>query len=319
LVWIAPDTVKTHATDAMLLLDCVNQYGLNHADYHPDKLLYDELRALKSGTAGLSNERKVLFDIWLTDAMLAFENNLHYGRFNPAYPANKIDANEGEVFNSVAMLNAALKSKEFMKSITLVQPTSKIYYDLKHMMYQQTGLYTGDCYEFPEAGIRRMAINMERLRWYSGEKTLMEINIPSSILTVHLPDSDANFRLKMSKATLLALAKQLGSATLMKISVVNDQTILHIKPAIGKGLQELNDMPLVKHATDQPLQITVLKSKKLADLLLHRNLKRASSIPVKLTYITCEPKGGALINYKDIYGLDNSLMLTLYHTATKPD
>jgi hypothetical protein len=66
LAWIAPDTVKIHATDAMLLLDCVLQYGLNHASYHPDKLLYDELRLLTSGTATVNNERKALFDIWLT-------------------------------------------------------------------------------------------------------------------------------------------------------------------------------------------------------------------------------------------------------------
>jgi len=150
LVWVAPDTAKTHATDAMLLLDCVVQYGLNHADYHPNKLLYDERRLLTSRTTKVSNERKAMFDIWLTDAILTFENNLHYGRFNPDYTARKIDANEREVFNSIIVLNDVFKSKDFIKAITMVQPKSKIYYDLKYQMYLETGLYTGDCYEFPE-------------------------------------------------------------------------------------------------------------------------------------------------------------------------
>jgi hypothetical protein len=35
LVLIAPDTVKTHASEVMLMLDCVLQFGLNYADYHP--------------------------------------------------------------------------------------------------------------------------------------------------------------------------------------------------------------------------------------------------------------------------------------------
>jgi hypothetical protein len=46
LAWVAPDTIKTQAPDAMLLLDCVRQYGLNHEDYHPRQLLYETLNRL---------------------------------------------------------------------------------------------------------------------------------------------------------------------------------------------------------------------------------------------------------------------------------
>jgi len=320
LVWVAPDTVKTHATDAMLLLDCVVQYGLNHADYHPSKLLYDELSLLTSSTAKVSNERKAMFDIWLTDAILTFENNLHYGRFNPDYTARKIDANEREVFNSLVVLNDALKSKEFKKTITLVQPKSKIYHDLKYQMYLETGLYTGDCYEFPERAIQRMAINMERLRWYSvSKKEVMEINIPSQVLTIHLRHNDYHFKLKMSKSVLQALAKESIYPAIMTISVVHKQPILHITHAIRKDLQELNNIPQIKTAKDEPFNILVFKSKELSALLSSLDVEKikVNYSPVNFTYITCEIKEGGLVNYKDIYGLDNGLKLALYHAEKK--
>ncbi|HAL81172.1 MAG TPA: hypothetical protein DCO83_02190 [Mucilaginibacter sp.] len=46
LSWIAPETVKMHASEAMLMLDCVMQYGLNPPDYHPGELLYEKLNDL---------------------------------------------------------------------------------------------------------------------------------------------------------------------------------------------------------------------------------------------------------------------------------
>lgn len=320
LVCVAPDTVKTHATDAMLLLDCVVQYGLNHADYHPNKLLYDELNLLTSSTTKVSNERKAMFDIWLTDAILTFENNLHYGRLNPDYTARKIDANKREVFNPLVVLNDALKSKEFKKTITLVQPKSKIYHDLKYQTYLETGLYTGDCYEFPETGIQKMAINMERLRWYSvRKKEVMEINIPSRVLTIHLRHNDYHFKLKMSKSVLQVLAKQSAYPAVMTVSVVDRQPILHITPAIRKDLQELNNIPQIKTAKNEPFNILVFKSKELSALLSSLDVGKikVNSNPVNFTYITCEIKEGELVNYKDIYGLDNGLKLVLYHAEKK--
>lgn len=64
LAWLAPDTVKTHAYDAMLMLDCVRQYGLNHADYHPDQLLYDKLNFITTNYNRASEDEKATFDIF---------------------------------------------------------------------------------------------------------------------------------------------------------------------------------------------------------------------------------------------------------------
>ena len=39
----------------------------------------------------ISNSKKARFDILLTDALVALMNNLHYGKLNPKYAAEKID------------------------------------------------------------------------------------------------------------------------------------------------------------------------------------------------------------------------------------
>ncbi len=319
LAWVAPDTVKTHATDAMLLLDCILQYGLNHADYHPDRLLYNELSLITSHTSAVSKERKALFDIWLTDAILAFENNLHYGKANPGYPAVKIDANSGDGFDAVANLGHALKSKEFTKAITMAQPQSLMYRGLQRQLYLQTGLFTGDCYEFPLSGIAIMAINMERLRWYSSrKKALMEINIPSLTLTAHLQTGDRYYKLKASKAALNALAGQLNNPAPMFMSVVNGQVALQVVP-VGSSIiaSEVNTKLLVKDAARQSLTLYVLKSKELATRLSAQNSKKSNPVPAAFTYITCVLKGAELIKYKDIYGLDKGLQAAMYPPEIK--
>jgi murein L,D-transpeptidase YcbB/YkuD len=162
LAWIAPDTVKTHAWDAMLLLDCIKQYGLNHDDYHPDLLLYPTLhRIIENG----SDREKATYDILLTDAMIRLINDLHYGKLNPVYTETKI--NEGTRFKADAILILALQSNAFLTCIDQVQPNAKLYVDLQDHMRLLVGQRSGDCYVIPQGLIRKMAINMERLRWIS--------------------------------------------------------------------------------------------------------------------------------------------------------
>ncbi|MES2276253.1 MAG: hypothetical protein V4592_09530 [Bacteroidota bacterium] len=163
LAWVAADTVKTHVYDAMLLLDCVRQYGLNHGDYHPKQLLYVTLKKLVEGKG--TKDEEAGFDILMTDAMIRFVNNLHYGKLNPVYTSAKLD--HGAKFKADASLLAALKEKDFLSAVDIMQPRSKLYIDLQNHMRLLAGQRTGDCYEIPEALIQKMAINMERLRWMS--------------------------------------------------------------------------------------------------------------------------------------------------------
>ena len=163
LAWIAADTIKTHVWDAMLLLDCVRQYGLNHEDYHPKQLLYPELHKLIQQNK--KDEAAALYDIFLTDAIIRFINDLHYGKLNPVYTTGKID--RGLRFKTYTVLIAALNSNDFVGMINSIQPKSKLYFDLQDHMRLLVGQRSGDCYVIPQGLIRKMAINMERLRWIS--------------------------------------------------------------------------------------------------------------------------------------------------------
>lgn len=163
LAWIAPDTVKTHAAEAMLMLDCVKLYGLSHADYHPKQLVYDQLHKLveKGGT----DVEKARYDILLTDAMIRLMNDMHYGKLNPVYTLVKID--RGVWFRAERELQIAIQSAAFLDAIDQSQPKSKLYLDMQDHMRLVVGQRSGDCYLIPPELVRKMAINLERLRWMS--------------------------------------------------------------------------------------------------------------------------------------------------------
>jgi murein L,D-transpeptidase YcbB/YkuD len=163
LAWIAPDTVKTHAWEAMLMLDCVRLYGLSHMDYHPKQLIYDQLHNLVE--QGGTDAEKARYDILLTDAMIRLMNDLHYGKLNPVYTTRKID--HGLRFKAWKELQMAIESQKFLNEIDKSQPKSKLYFDLQDHMRLVVGQRSGDCYLIPPQLIRKMAINMERLRWIS--------------------------------------------------------------------------------------------------------------------------------------------------------
>lgn len=163
LVWILKDTVKTPAWATMLLLDCVLQYGLNPTDYHPLVLTYDNLhRTQKENTI---NSDKAAFDVLMTDAIITVINNLHYGKLNPYFPAEKIDGENITEFRGDKILIDALDQNDIMNAILKVQPHSEAYINLQRHMKLVITKYTGTTRVKPESDIRKMAINMERLRW----------------------------------------------------------------------------------------------------------------------------------------------------------
>ncbi|MDB5150516.1 MAG: hypothetical protein JWQ57_4536 [Mucilaginibacter sp.] len=316
LAWIAPDTVKMHAGDAMILLDCVNQYGLNHAGYHPEKLTYTQLELLTRHNTQVSNMQKAQFDMWLTDALITFINNLHFGRLNPDYSRQKIDAGVGD-FDAASVLKAALLSQDFTKAITDVQPQSKAYRDFRHQLYLQTGLFVGDCYEFPEAGIRLMAINMERLRWYSiRRKTQVELNIPSLTLTIHEPDSNYYLRIKADQASLAALVKGAHHRSVVSVSVRGDKIVFILSPSPNKNKQELPVKFLGSNDTwmPRPGDIVITGHDKLIKKLFtgQTNKRKLIQQGLNITYLTCSLKDDELIRYNDLFKIDKRLESALY-------
>jgi L,D-transpeptidase YcbB len=162
-VWVLKDTIKTPVWDAMLLLDVVAQYGLNPNDYYLSQLTYNKLHFVQSEKA--NNNDKAGFDILLTDAVIALINNLHYGKLNPEFSPKRIDAENISEFKGDKILIEALGQKSLMTSILKVQPHSEAYNNLQRHMKLLTTKYSGVNYTKPERDIRKMAINMERLRW----------------------------------------------------------------------------------------------------------------------------------------------------------
>jgi len=203
--WIRPQAGTGPAWQAMLMLDCVMQYGLAHDDYHPKQLLYKQLHAILDTPGKVGMREQAHFEIILTDAMVTLVNNLHYGKLNPNYPAAKVDADTAgkKVFraeNSIAQALQLTKGYDFLAAIEEVQPKAKAYRDMQYHMRLLTGLYTGDCYDIPEGDLRTMAINMERLRWATMEDSVfIQINIPSFTLRYVSPHSICTFRVAVGK------------------------------------------------------------------------------------------------------------------------
>ena len=198
--WIKPQTETGPAWQTMLILDCVLQFGLSHADYHPQELQYRRLHDILDTPGKVSPDMQARYDIMLTDAAITFMNHLHYGKLNPELSASRIDKGGGLEFEAVAYLSRALKEKDVMAAIADVQPKAKEYTAMQYQMHLLEGVYQGDCYEIPQEKIRKIAINMERLRWANtADSIYVQINIPSYSLKLSLPDSTYQFKVIVGK------------------------------------------------------------------------------------------------------------------------
>ncbi len=199
IAWVRPDTVKSEIYKSMLLMDCVLQFGLNRADFHPEELTYDRLRPLVEKNATLRDRSN--YDVYLTDGLITLINHLHFGKFNPLYSTQVLEAKNKNIgFDPVRHLTSALKARDFMEAVVSAQPKMKMYSLLQDYLHLVKGQYIDDCYEFPEGDARKMAINMERMRWInSGKNYFIHINIPSFSLKLIHGDSVVLFKTVVGK------------------------------------------------------------------------------------------------------------------------
>jgi murein L,D-transpeptidase YcbB/YkuD len=345
LVWIFPDSVKAHSWEALLMLDCIVQFGLNHNDYHPDRLLSIKMHRLISNFGKVSNDQKAEFDVLLTDAVLTFMNHLHYGKLNPAYPVKSIDTGIPGRFHADTSLVKAFSKPDFMSAVLSVQPHSRAYTMMQSTMRLITGQYVGDCYEVPEGQVRKMALNMERLRWtdLSGNK-FIQINVPSKVLKFQLPDTAYQFKVFTgSSAQPIPLMQSYingfyfsGQSNQNRMKTARISFHLKNPGRISlSGIAENNVIDRYKTASDQ-VDILMPASKKLASLLLAgdgqkgmvktlgnagetmhgKNFNLRNNIPLKITYFTCEVIDGQVVLYDDPYHLDKSLETALLGNAS---
>jgi murein L,D-transpeptidase YcbB/YkuD len=332
-VWVKPQSGMGTTWQAMLMLDCVLQFGLAHADYHPYELSVDSLHTMLEKPSKLSWYDKARFEIVLTDAMITFMNHLHYGKFNPRYLPERIDQGRNITFLAVEKLKEALLEKDFMQTIIDVQPKNTAFRELQEYMHLAKGQYTDDCYEFPEADIRLAAINMERLRWLDVDQVpFLHINIPSFELKLVEPDSTYVFKVIVGKL------KQSTPSGQSAIGYFTTGLDWKVPQNIGSFLVYLHNSPnhqLFDKKASVPGHgyIRVQKASTLAALLMRydrlanrtvRGQKEVSNyrknnvvlrkpIPITVTYLTCTVKDGQLERYQDIYELDQLLVNKLYN------
>lgn len=223
-VWTIEQKDQNKTWAAMLLIDCVLQFGLRHEDYHPKDLQYTTLHTILEQPGKISNKQKARFEILLTDALLNFMNNLHFGKLNPHHPASEIDRQTIDGFNTEETLTNALKQPAFMDAIVKVQPANDDYKAFQHQLHLIKGVYEGDCYETPEADVRKIAVNMERLRWMDmKDSAYIQINIPTYTLKLVKPDTTFSFKIIVgSPATPTPLMETMLTGLAVTQSPKND-------------------------------------------------------------------------------------------------
>jgi murein L,D-transpeptidase YcbB/YkuD len=200
--WLRSEENVQPTVSAMLLLDCVRQYGLQRKDYHPSILTYALMHDVLSSSASYSAKQKIEFELMLTDAMVSMINHLHYGAYNPNLKRATIDSGLEKGLRAEDVLQNAKNEHELMEVILSVQPKMEEYKQLQGYMKLITGQYICDSYDTPEDEVKKIAINMERLRWSNiDDAVYLHINIPSFELNYFQADHTYQFKVVVGKPT----------------------------------------------------------------------------------------------------------------------
>jgi murein L,D-transpeptidase YcbB/YkuD len=195
--WIRAAQKPDQPETAMLLLEYSYQFGLSLSDYHREAISLQKLRKLRDTPTEMNQKEKAVFDILMTDALITFINNLHFGKYNPSYNSAYIDTSPIDGFRSDDILLYAKKQTDFLKAILEVQPKIKAYTDFQN--YLNTLYAENDCIA-PQTEVEKIMINMERLRWAdTKDTTYILVNIPSYTLEFHQQDDVTDFKVIIGK------------------------------------------------------------------------------------------------------------------------
>lgn len=198
--WLREEQNVGSTTSAMLLLDCIKHYGLQHENYHPEILNYALMHDILNRKNIVTAAQKIEFELMLTDAMVSMINHLHYGRLNPSLSEAAIDNGSSLKLRADEFLINVANSPYLMDSILTVQPKIKQYQQLQDYLRLITGQYACDSFELPEPEIREIALNMERLRWTElNTDKYLQVNIPSFYLSYITRDSITSFKVVIGK------------------------------------------------------------------------------------------------------------------------
>ncbi|TGE23588.1 L,D-transpeptidase scaffold domain-containing protein [Hymenobacter metallicola] len=149
------------ATQALQLLRQAREFGLSPASYASAELLAlpDSLRV--ATTLEARQQLVASFELRLTDALLRYATHLRYGQLQ----ASTLQAT-AVTGQASALLEQALAAETFAATFLQCQPSSLPYQRLQQAWSRSLPL-TPDSVPGPgnEADFRRVAVNLERLRW----------------------------------------------------------------------------------------------------------------------------------------------------------
>lgn len=197
-LWFNADALHHHLWSATDLIINSAHYGLNQEDYHCDRVTAGNINSLLHNEETLINKPRL--DVLLTDAMITFICDLHYGRANPAFPKPALDQEGFNGLKADSVLQAALSRGDFREVILDVQPAFKGYRELQEYNRLLVGQLSGDCYEIPTDTIRLIALNLERWRWLNTVPgDYIFINLAAFNLSYIRADSTTQFRIIAGK------------------------------------------------------------------------------------------------------------------------
>lgn len=220
--------------------------------------------------------------------MIRFINNLHYGKLNPGYTEKLLDARSNDGLKAEIILLRAIKAKDLIAGIEQVQPRSDLYRDLQRQLHMMAGVYVGDCYDIPEASIRQVAVNMERLRWMpvKGE-TYIEVNIPSFTVRFHQPNADLSYRVVVGKRE---------TPTIVSQGMLTGITLGEPLPDIRRWLPSvLND---IRYIEKHGYQLTDLDGRRIEPTRANIAIAKKDPSKYRLTIPDAAPNAVRQINFE---------------------
>lgn len=181
---------------AILLLEDAYKYGLSVPNYQRPGFSFSKFKTARDFTS-ISARESARFDIYLTDALIAFIKDLHYGKYNPEYARSNFDTYNVEGFSAVETLTSARRQNDFRNALLEVQPKLKAYVDLQNYL---ATLYTSGNTPTSETEVTKIIINMERLRWINMKSpSYVLVNIPSYTLAFHRGNTVTDFKVIVGK------------------------------------------------------------------------------------------------------------------------
>ncbi|WP_286856890.1 MULTISPECIES: L,D-transpeptidase family protein [Sphingobacterium] len=195
--WTDRQQKRDQSEMALSLLVRANHYGLSLSDYHLESLSFEKLKQWWDFPSEQNQKERIMFDMLLTDGLISFINDLHFGKYNPLYHKSRIDTSRINGFCADEILSTARLQPDFQGAILQAQPTIKAYGDFQAYLDRS---YTANDGITSQAEMDKIILNMERLRWIGTQSVnYIMVNIPSYTLEFHQGDEITEFKVVVGK------------------------------------------------------------------------------------------------------------------------